>query len=51
MTNHFPWPPRRNARKEAIRVLASMIGVVMLARAIEDQALSDEILKEVLEGL
>jgi len=51
MTNHFPWSPRRNARKEAIRALASMVGGVMLARAIEDQALSDEILKEVLEGL
>ncbi len=49
--DHFPWSPRRNARKEAIRALASMVGGMILARAVDDQELSDEILKEVLEGL
>ncbi len=51
MSVHFPWSPRRHARKQAIRALAAMTGAVMLARVVDDQELSDEILREVLEGL
>lgn len=51
MADHFPWTPRRNARKAAIRALASMVGAVMLARVVDNPELSDEILREVLEGL
>jgi len=47
----FPWSPRRNARKQAIRALASMVGGLILARAVEDPSLSNEILKEVLDSL
>ena len=49
--DHFPWPRRRNARQEAIRALASMVGGVILARAVDEPELSDEILREVLAGL
>ena len=49
--DHFPCSPRRNARKEAIRALVSMVGGVILARAVDDEDLSDEILREVLESL
>ncbi len=51
MTERFPWPRRPKARTAAIRALASMVGGVMLARVVDDPALSEEILKEVLEGL
>ena len=51
MSEHFPWSPRRTARKQAIRALSTMVGAVMLARVVDDQELSDEILREVLEGL
>ena len=49
--DHFPSRRRRNARQEAIRALASMVGGVILARAVDEPALSDEILREVLAGL
>ena len=51
LAERFPWSPRRSARKQAIRALASMVGAMLLARAVDDPELSDEILKEVLESL
>jgi TetR/AcrR family transcriptional repressor of nem operon len=47
----FPWRSKKNARGDAIRILASMYGGVVLARAVDDEALSEEILREVLAGL
>jgi TetR/AcrR family transcriptional repressor of nem operon len=47
----FPWRSKKNARGDAIRMLASMYGGVVLARAMDDEALSEEILREVLAGL
>lgn len=44
---HFPWPAKRHARRDAIRMLSSMIGAITLARAVDDAALSEEILHEV----
>jgi TetR/AcrR family transcriptional repressor of nem operon len=44
---HFPWPAKRHARRDAIRMLSSMVGALMLARAVDDQALSEEILRDV----
>jgi TetR/AcrR family transcriptional regulator, transcriptional repressor for nem operon len=41
----------RAARREAIRTLSSMVGAVILARAIDDPELSEEILLEVRESL
>ena len=51
LAEYFPRSPKRNARKQAIQTLASLVGAMLLARAVEDRELSDEILKEVLEGL
>ena len=48
---NFPWRTKKNARADAIRMLASMYGGVVLARAVDDEALSEEILREVLAGL
>ncbi|SFQ12116.1 TetR/AcrR family transcriptional regulator [Variovorax sp. 770b2] len=48
---NFPWRSRKNAKGDAIRMLASMYGGVVLARAVDDEALSEEILREVLAGL
>ncbi len=54
-TRNFPWRTKKtaqqNARGDAIRMLASMYGGVVLARAVDDEALSEEILREVLAGL
>lgn len=51
IARYFPWRSKKNARADAIRMLASMYGGVVLARAVDDPALSDEILREVLAGL
>ncbi|SFO68511.1 transcriptional regulator, TetR family [Variovorax sp. OK605] len=48
---NFPWRTKKNARGDAIRMLAAMYGGVVLARAVDDEALSEEILREVLAGL
>lgn len=49
----FPWRTRRNAdaRGDAIRAVAAMTGALVLARAMNDEALSEEILREVLAGI
>ncbi|MCF7545433.1 TetR/AcrR family transcriptional regulator [Pseudomonas petrae] len=44
---YFPWSKKRNKRRNAIRTLSTLIGAVMLARAVDDPAFSDEILREV----
>jgi TetR/AcrR family transcriptional repressor of nem operon len=46
MSAHFPWTTRRNSRGEAIRMLASMVGALILARAVDDDHLSREILEQ-----
>ena len=48
---HFPWPSKRSARGDAIRMTASMVGAMILARAVNDEAFSEEILSEVRKGL
>jgi TetR/AcrR family transcriptional repressor of nem operon len=50
MLEHFPWPSKRDARGDAIRTLCAVSGAIALARAVDDEALSDEILREVLAG-
>lgn len=44
---HFPWPQRRNARRDAIRMLSAMVGAQVLARAVNSPALADELLEAV----
>jgi TetR/AcrR family transcriptional repressor of nem operon len=51
LTTHFPWPTKRHARRDAIRMTAALVGGLILARAVNDHALSEEILSEVAEGL
>ena len=46
MSSHFPWTTRRKARGETIRMLVSMVGALVLARAVDDDDLSREILEE-----
>jgi len=47
----FPWRSRRSARGDAIRALSSMVGAMILARAVDDEGFSKEILAEVHRGL
>lgn len=47
----FPWQKPRSARRDAIRATAAMVGGLMLARAVNDEEFSLEILREVADGL
>jgi TetR/AcrR family transcriptional repressor of nem operon len=47
MTRHFPWPAEEKARGDSIRMLSSMVGAMVLARAVDSEELSQEILEEV----
>jgi TetR/AcrR family transcriptional repressor of nem operon len=49
LVSHFPWPAAADARRDAIRMTASLVGGMVLARAVDDDALSQEILREVIE--
>lgn len=46
MASKFPWPVKRDARGDTIRLVATMLGAVIMARAVDDEALSAEILRE-----
>jgi len=48
---HFPWRSRRAARGDAIRALSAVIGAMILARAVDDEKFSAEILAEVQRGV
>jgi TetR/AcrR family transcriptional repressor of nem operon len=43
----FPWRSRRSARGDAIYMYTTLIGAVILARAVDDPSLAGEILTEV----
>jgi TetR/AcrR family transcriptional repressor of nem operon len=49
MTRRFGW--KRNARKKAVHLLSAAVGALVLARAVDDPQLSDEILETVRESL
>jgi len=51
MVARFPWGSKKSARGDAIRMTASMVGAMILARAMNDEAFSQEILSEVRKGL
>lgn len=51
IASHFPWPGKAEARRGAIRMTASLVGAMVLARAVDDDAFSREILREVVSGL
>jgi TetR/AcrR family transcriptional repressor of nem operon len=45
---HFPWPAKVvDARRKAIRTMSALVGALMLARSVDDETLSAEILREV----
>jgi TetR/AcrR family transcriptional regulator, transcriptional repressor for nem operon len=47
IASHFPSPNAKDARRDAIRMTAAMVGALVLARAVDDESLSHEILAEV----
>jgi TetR/AcrR family transcriptional regulator, transcriptional repressor for nem operon len=46
LATRFPWRSRRSARGDAIYMYSTMIGAVILARAVNDENFSREILAE-----
>jgi TetR/AcrR family transcriptional repressor of nem operon len=46
LASYFPWKSRRSARGDAIHWYASMIGALILARAVDDKEFAREILAE-----
>ncbi len=46
MATYFPWKSRRSARGDAIHWYTSMIGALILARAVDDKEFAREILAE-----
>ena len=51
MAGSFAGTSQKKARAETIRTLAALVGAIVLARAVDDEALSAEILREVEAGL
>jgi TetR/AcrR family transcriptional repressor of nem operon len=48
IASHFPSRRKANARRDAVRLTASLVGALLLARAVDDEELSLEILNEVI---
>ena len=51
MATRFPWSSKQAARGDSIRTIASLVGGMILARAVDDEEFSEEILREVRQGL
>lgn len=51
VATHFRWPRSSKPRRKAIRMTASLVGAMVLARAVDDDAFSQEILEEVIGQL
>ena len=51
MAANFSWRSKRSARGDSIRMLSIMVGALILARAVDDEALSKDILREARRGL
>ncbi|WP_397453138.1 TetR/AcrR family transcriptional regulator [Pseudomonas sp. NA-150] len=51
MTAPFAKSKKRNVRRDAIHKISSMVGAIILARATDDPALSEEILTQVRDAL
>jgi TetR/AcrR family transcriptional regulator, transcriptional repressor for nem operon len=51
MISKFSWRSKRSARGDSIRMLSTMVGALILARAVDDRAFSKEILREARRGL
>jgi TetR/AcrR family transcriptional repressor of nem operon len=46
LATYFPWRSRRSARGDAIHMYTSLIGALILARAVNDEDFAREILTE-----
>ena len=46
LATRFPWRSRRSSRGDAIHMYSSMVGALILARAVNDEAFAREILTE-----
>ena len=51
MAKRFSWKGKTSARRNAIHLLSAVLGALVLARAVDDPELSDEILASVRKGL
>ena len=51
MTGRFRWKRKDAARRNAIHLLSAAVGALVLARAVDDPRLSDEILESVRDSL
>jgi TetR/AcrR family transcriptional repressor of nem operon len=51
MVSNFSWRSKRSTRGNSIRMLSSLVGALVLARAVDDEAFSKEILREARRGL
>ena len=51
MTGRFRWKRKDAARPNAIHLLSAAVGALVLARAVDDPGLSDEILESVRDSL
>jgi TetR/AcrR family transcriptional regulator, transcriptional repressor for nem operon len=51
MAERFRWRRKKASRQNAIHLLSAAVGALVLARAVDDPALSDEILASVRESL
>jgi TetR/AcrR family transcriptional regulator, transcriptional repressor for nem operon len=51
MAGRFRWKHKNTAHRNAIHLLSAAVGALVLARAVDDQHLSDEILESVRDGL
>lgn len=51
LTELLPGKTKKAKRERAITIFASMVGAIVLARAVDDAKLSDEVLKSVLASI
>jgi TetR/AcrR family transcriptional repressor of nem operon len=51
IAGQMPGPEAPDRRRQAIRLFASLVGAMVVARAVDDPALSDEVLETVRAGI
>lgn len=51
LATHFPWRSRRSSRGDAIHAYSSMVGAMILSRAVSDEKFAREILDEVRQRI
>ncbi|MBV8457498.1 MAG: hypothetical protein JO122_12880 [Acetobacteraceae bacterium] len=51
IAGRFRWKRKSGSRRNAIHLLSAAVGALVLARAVDDPRLSDEILESVRDSL